>query len=51
MDNSVTSINIKQDKKINLGGTNSDLLTSGPDTVWGDMPDVPKIAAPKIKGN
>ncbi len=50
MDNSVTSINIKLDKKINLGGTNSDLLTTGTDTVWGDMTDVPKIAVPKMKG-
>ena len=51
MDNSVTSINIKQDKKINLAGTNSDLLTSGPDSVWGDMTDAPKIVPPKLKGN
>lgn len=49
MDNSVTSINIKLDKKINLGGTNSDILTKGADTVWGDMTDTPTISAPKIK--
>lgn len=49
MDNSVTSINIKLDKKINLGGTNSDLLTKGPDTVWGEMTSTPTIAAPDMK--
>ena len=48
MDNSVTSINIKLDKKINLGGTGSDILTKGADTVWGDMTDTPTISAPKI---
>jgi prepilin-type N-terminal cleavage/methylation domain-containing protein len=50
MDNSVTSINIKLDKKINLGGTNSDLLTTGTDTVWGEMTETPTIKAPKTKG-
>jgi prepilin-type N-terminal cleavage/methylation domain-containing protein len=51
MDNSVTSINVKLDKKINLGGTNSDILTKGADTVWGDMTDTPTIVAPKIKSS
>ncbi len=49
MDNSVTSINIKQDKRINLGGTNSELLTKGVDTVWGDSV-TPMVSPPKIKG-
>lgn len=49
MDNSVTSINIKLDKKINLGGTESGLLTKGANTVWGEMTETPTIAAPKMK--
>lgn len=35
MDNSVTSINVKQDNTINLGGTQSGLMQTGPNTVWG----------------
>ena len=48
MDNSVTSINIRLDKEINLGGTNSKLLTAGADTVWGATA-TPTIAAPLMK--
>ena len=49
MDNSVTSINIRLDKKIILGGTSSELLTKGVDTVWGATA-IPTISGPKLKG-
>jgi prepilin-type N-terminal cleavage/methylation domain-containing protein len=51
MDNSATSVNIKADKTINLGGTNSGLLTKGLDTVWGEMTETPTIAKPDLKSN
>ena len=49
MDNSVTSINIKLNKTINLGGVESGLLTKGADTVWGDMTEDPTLAVPQMK--
>lgn len=51
MDNSVTSINVKQDNTINLGGTNSGLLTNGTDTVWGATTATPTLAVPNMKSN
>ena len=49
MDNSATSINIKLDNTINLGGTDSGLLKKGKETVWGDMTETPTIVPPKLK--
>jgi prepilin-type N-terminal cleavage/methylation domain-containing protein len=49
MDNSVTSINIKQDKTISLSGKNG-LLDIGEDTVWGEGATKPTIKAPKTTG-
>ena len=49
MDNSATSINIKQDNTINLGGTDSGILKKGKETVWGEMTETPTIVAPKLK--
>jgi prepilin-type N-terminal cleavage/methylation domain-containing protein len=52
MDNSVTSINIRQtDKTILLGGSNSGLLTASQGSVWGSGTGVnPTLAAPQLKG-
>ena len=48
MDNSVSSINIRADKKIILGGVGSELLTTGVSTVWGvSSPPVIKVPTPK----
>lgn len=49
MDNSVTSITIRQDKEIILSGTKK-LLQTGDDSVWGTTA-TPTIAAPLIKSN
>lgn len=52
MDNSVTSINIKQDKTISLGGANSGLLETGTNTVWGAATTgAPTLSAPSLKTN
>jgi prepilin-type N-terminal cleavage/methylation domain-containing protein len=48
MDNSVTSINIKLDNTISLGGTNSGLLTAGVNSVWGASA-TPALVAPLKK--
>jgi prepilin-type N-terminal cleavage/methylation domain-containing protein len=51
MDNSVTSINIKQsDNSINLGGANTGLLKTGKQTVWGEINENPTLNVPKLKG-
>ncbi len=49
MDNSVQSLTIKQDKKVNLSG-NKGIIEKGPDTVWGDISSNPVIKAPDVKG-
>lgn len=49
MDNSVTSITIRQDKEIILTGTKK-LLQKGEDSLWGASAS-PTLVAPKIKGN
>lgn len=48
MDNSVSSINVRLDNQIILGGT-STLLQTGADTVWGAITTTPTLAAPKLK--
>lgn len=51
MDNSVTSLNIRQsDNTVLLGGSNSGLLTASQNSVWGTGVN-PRIAAPQLKGN
>ena len=49
MDNSVTSITIRQDKEIILSGTKK-LLEKGEDSVWGTS-STPTLAAPLLKTN
>jgi prepilin-type N-terminal cleavage/methylation domain-containing protein len=48
MDNSVTTVNIKQDKTINLSATNG-LLKTGEDTVWGSGVTNVTAVAPDLK--
>ena len=50
MDNSVTSINVKLNNTINLGGTDSGLTKTGVDTVWGLMTDAVTVVPPSLKG-
>jgi prepilin-type N-terminal cleavage/methylation domain-containing protein len=51
MDNSVTSLDIRQDNnQINLGGSNSSLLTTGQDTVWGPLDGSVTIRTPDLRG-
>jgi prepilin-type N-terminal cleavage/methylation domain-containing protein len=49
MDNSVTSITVRQDKEIILSGTKK-LLEKGEDSVWGTS-STPTLAAPLLKTN
>ncbi len=51
MDNSATSINIKLDNTILLGGTGSGLTKTGKETVWGEMTDTVVIMPPKLTGS
>lgn len=49
MDNSVTSINIRQDDTIVLGGANTGLLTASTTSVWGATA-TPTLSRPDLKG-
>ncbi len=50
MDNSVTSLNIKQtDFTINLGGVDTGITKTGLTTVWGDQTEAVTIKPPKMK--
>jgi prepilin-type N-terminal cleavage/methylation domain-containing protein len=48
MDNSVTSVNVKLDNTISLGGTQSGLLQTGPNSVWGAGTTAVEIKPPSI---
>ncbi len=51
MDNSVTSLDIRQDNnEVNLGGANTGLTTTGQDTVWGNLDGSVTIRPPDLRG-